>query len=174
MVGTRSMTNYSKPTMQATDEVVLSKVMLSLPSSVLWPHPTSHITLFQISRFTVIQRNRPLETCCFLRFPTGSRKLRGIRDYPDDDEDEVINVFEFVKVFVIIGMILAFIFAVLAFLAGVCLTPGWISLLVGIIAAIVVIIGPVYMIFALPDAMDEEGVTFTHRTLEDDGPHKSF
>ena len=86
-----------------------------------------------------------------------------------DENSEIVDVFDFVYIFVLIGMILAFIFAVLAFLAGARLIPGWISLLVGIIAAITVIIGPVYMIFALPDAFDEE-----NKSSEEDGPWDSF
>ena len=100
----------------------------------------------------------------------GGESEEETEDYDEADEDsKVLDVFSFVKVFVIIGMILTFIFAILAFLAGARLVPGPVPLLVGIIAAIAVIVGPVYMIFALPDAWDEDG-----RNPEGDGPWNSF
>jgi len=69
---------------------------------------------------------------------------------------ETGDVFDFVKIFVIVAMILGFIFGALAILAGVRLLPGWIPLVVGMITALLVITGPVYMIFALPDAAEED------------------
>jgi len=92
-------------------------------------------------------------------------------DYDEgrDENSEIVEVFDFVLIFVIIGMILAFIFAVLAFLAGARLIPGWISLIVGLITAIAIIVGPVYMIFTLPGAFEED-----FGGDDEDGPHNSF
>jgi len=85
------------------------------------------------------------------------------------EDDKLAGVFSFVRILVIIGMSLAFIFAIFAFLARFRLIPGIVPLIIGIIAAIAVIIGPVYMIFTLPDAMNE-----LYENPEGEGPWESF
>ena len=87
--------------------------------------------------------------------------LKGDGESMESEEEyegdmETGDVFDFVKIFIIIALILGFIFGALAILAGVRLVPGWIPLLVGMITALMVITGPVYMIFALPNAMEDD------------------
>ena len=83
-------------------------------------------------------------------------------------ESELGDMFGLMKIFVIIGIVLAFIFVVLSILSGVRLIPGIIPLSVGMLAGLLVIIAPVGMVFEMPSAMED----FTPRGHP--GPWDSF
>ena len=83
-------------------------------------------------------------------------------------ESELGDMFGLMKIFVMIGIVLAFIFVVLAILAGIRIIPGIIPLSVGMLAGLLVIIAPLGMIFQMPSAI----VDFSHRGQP--GPWDSF
>ena len=83
-------------------------------------------------------------------------------------ESELGDMFGLMKIFVIIGIVLALIFVVLSVLAGMRLIPGIIPLSVGMLAGLLVIIAPLGMIFQMPSAI----VDFSHRGQP--GPWDSF
>ena len=82
---------------------------------------------------------------------TVSREYDDMKD--DDDMDDMIDAFGLVKILLIVGIVLAFIFLVLSILSGLRLIPGRIASITGIICFLAIIIGPITLIFNLPDAM---------------------
>ena len=73
-------------------------------------------------------------------------------DFEYEDDDKIGDFFGLVKLILMVGIGLTFIFVILAFLAGGKI-PGWVPLIIGIIATLLVAAGPSYMAYSLPETM---------------------